>query len=104
MTEKCEFCESSGVDSYHCPIPAKQFTDTCKYCQQPLALDSCNTGTDHHRTCGIAFIAGRKSGMDECIKIVDNHTGRFYDSETQDFIDALTSEIVAALWEKKTHE
>jgi hypothetical protein len=34
--------------------PKKKFTNTCKFCGMPLVLDSCNTGADRHRTCGLA--------------------------------------------------
>jgi len=51
--------------------PKKSMMDTCKYCNQPILLDTNNAATVHHRTCGIAFRAGQQAAYRECAEIAE---------------------------------
>ena len=53
----------------------KEFTKSCKYCGidfHQVLDNTCNTGTDHHRTCDLAF----KAGMLEAARIARSYYGR----------------------------
>ena len=50
-------CKHYGI-GVECPSETTyEAREICKFCKQPLILDHCNTGTDHHRTCGLAYVA-----------------------------------------------